>query len=53
MTEDEAETVAALAAQCAWGAGKNAYQRAVDSGLLYAEGYAPPARHHDLLGMVP
>jgi hypothetical protein len=76
MTEDEAKTVAALAAQCAWGArrrwglimrygrlftpgtdvgsgaypmipalaGNNAYQRAMDSGLLYAEGYAcrPP-----------
>jgi hypothetical protein len=71
MTEDEAETVAALAAQCAWGArrswgpvmrygrlftpgtdagggypmipawaGRNAYRRAADSGLLYAEGYA-------------
>lgn len=71
MTEDEAETVAALAAQCAhgarrsWGlimrygrlftpgtdagggypmipawAGKNAYRRAMDSGLLYAEGHA-------------
>jgi hypothetical protein len=69
MTEDEAETVAALAAQCVWGrrsrwdlimrygrlftpgtevgggahrvgplyAGRNAYQRAMDSGLLYAE----------------
>ena len=74
MTEDEAETVAALAAQCvrggrsgwelimrygrlftpgtagggypmipAW-AGKNAYWRAMGSGLLYAEGYTcrPP-----------
>ena len=78
MTEDETETVAALAAQCAWGArsswdlmmrygrlftpgtdagggypmipawaGKNAYQRAMDSGLLYAEGYTcrPPHIH--------
>jgi|HubBroStandDraft_2_1064218.scaffolds.fasta_scaffold208131_2 hypothetical protein len=77
MTEDEAETVAALAARCAHGArsrlglvmrygrlftpgtdagggypmilipawaGKNAYRRAMDSGLLYAEGYTcrPP-----------
>ena len=74
MTEDEAETVAALAAQCVWGrrrrwdlimrygrlftpgtdagggaypmqplyAGRNAYRRAMDSGLLYAEGYACP-----------
>jgi len=71
MTEDEAETVAAHAAQCVWGArrswgpvmrygrlftpgtdvggghpmipawaGKNAYRRAVESGLVYAEGYA-------------
>ena len=80
MTEDEAGTVAALAAQCAhgarrrWGlimrygrlftpgtdadggypmilipawAGKNAYRRAMDSGLLYAEGYTcrPPGIH--------
>jgi hypothetical protein len=74
MTEDEAETVAALAAQCVWGgrsrwdlimrygrlftpgtaagggayskrprnAGRNAYQWAMDSGLVYAEGYACP-----------
>ena len=74
MTEDEAETVAALAAQCVWGrrsrwdlimrygrlftpgtdagggpypkqplyAGRNAYRFAMDSGLLYAEGYACP-----------
>jgi hypothetical protein len=76
MTEDEAQTVAALAAACVWGArrrwglvmrygrlfapgteagggaypmipalaGKNAYQLALNSGLLYAEGYAcrPP-----------
>jgi hypothetical protein len=80
MTGDEAETVAALAAQCAhgarrrWGlimrhgrlftpgtgagggypmipawAGKNAYRRAMDSGLLYAEGYArqPPGITHN------
>lgn len=72
MTEDEARTVAELAAQCVWGgrrylgvimrygrlfrpgsdagdgaypmvpalAGKNAYRRAMDGGLLYAEGYA-------------
>jgi hypothetical protein len=72
MTEDEATTVAKLAAQCVWGgrrhlgpimrygrlfrpgtdagggaypmvpawAGKNAYRRAMDRGLLYAEGYA-------------
>jgi hypothetical protein len=72
MTEDEATTVAKLAARCAFGgkrhlalimrygrlfrpgtdagggaylmvpayAGKNAYQRAMDRGLLYAEGYA-------------
>jgi len=72
MTEDEATTVAKLAARCAWGgrgrlglimrygrlfrpgtdagggaypmvpayAGKNAYQRAMERGLLYAEGYA-------------
>jgi hypothetical protein len=72
MTEDEAMTVAELAAECVWGgrrhlglimrygrlfrpgtdagggaypmvpawAGKNAYQRAMDCGLLYAEGYA-------------
>jgi hypothetical protein len=72
MTEDEATTVADIAAQCVWGgrrhlglimrygrlftpgtdagggaypmipawAGKNAYQRAMDCGLLYAEGYA-------------
>jgi hypothetical protein len=77
MTEDEAKTVAALAAQCAHGArsnwdlmmrygrlfrpgtagggypmmpalaGKNAYRRAMDSGLLYAEGYTcrPPGIH--------
>lgn len=77
MTEDEAKTVAALAAQCAYGArscwdlmmrygrlfrpgtagggypmmpalaGKNAYRRAMDSGLLYAEGYTcrPPGIH--------
>ena len=74
MTEDEAKTVAALAAQCVWGgrsrldlimrygrlftpgteagggayskrplqAGRNAYRWAVDSGQLYAEGYACP-----------
>jgi hypothetical protein len=74
MTEDEAKTVAALAAQCVWGgrdrwglimrygqlftpgteagsgpgplrpsyAGRNAYQMAMDSGLLYAEGFACP-----------
>jgi len=78
MTGDEAETVAALAAQCVWGArrswglimrygrlftpgtdagggypmipawaGKNAYRRAMDSGLLYAEGYTcRPRRIH-------
>jgi hypothetical protein len=71
MTEDEAKTVAGLAAQCVrggrsrWGlvmrygrlftpgtdvggghpmipawVGKNAYRRAMDSGLRYAEGYA-------------
>lgn len=72
MIEDEATTVAKLAAQCVWGgrrhlgpimrygrlfrpgtdagggaypmipacAGKNAYRRAMDRGLLYAEGYA-------------
>jgi hypothetical protein len=72
MTEDEAETVAALAAQCVWGgrsrwdlimrygrlftpgtdagggpypeghrhAGRNAYRRSTDAGLLYAEGFA-------------
>jgi hypothetical protein len=72
MTEDEAMTVADLAAQCVRGdrerlgliarygrlfrpgtdagggaypmipamAGRNAYQRAMDCGLLYAEGYA-------------
>jgi hypothetical protein len=72
MNEDEAKTVAALAAQCVWGgrdswdlimrygqlftpgtdagggarplrplyAGRNAYQKAMSSGLLYAEGYA-------------
>lgn len=77
MTEDEAGTVAALAAQCVHGArsswdlmmrygrlfrpgtagggypmmpafaGRNAYQRAMDSGLLYAEGYTcrPPGIH--------
>src|ERR1700722_3929689 len=76
MTEDEAKTVAKLAARCVWGGrrrlgvvmrygrlftpgtdtgggaypmipaydGKNACQRAMDSGLLYAEGQAcrPP-----------
>jgi len=72
MIEDEAKTVAALAAQCVWGgrdrwglimrygqlftpgteagggagpltplhAGRNAYRKAMDSGLLYAEGFA-------------
>lgn len=72
MTEDEAKTVAALAAQCVWGgrdrwglimrygqlftpgtdagggafplrplyAGRNAYRKATDAGLLYAEGYS-------------
>jgi hypothetical protein len=72
MTEEEAKTVAALAADCVWGgrrhlglimrygrlfrpgteagddaypmmpawAGKNAYRRAMEHGLLYAEGYA-------------
>ena len=78
MTGDEAETVAAIAAQCVWGArrswdlmmrygrlftpgtdvgggypmipawaGKHAYRRAMDSGLLYAEGYTcrPPGIH--------
>jgi len=70
VTEDEAKTVAALAAHCVWGARsrwgrscgmadcspgtdvgagnpmipawacKNAYRRAMDSALLYTEGYA-------------
>jgi len=72
MTEDEAKTVGALAAQCAWGgrerwglimrygqlftpgtdagggayplrprrAGRNAYRKSVESGLLYAEAYS-------------
>lgn len=35
-------------------AGKNAYRRAVDSGLLYAEGYTcRPAGIHKTFGMVP
>jgi hypothetical protein len=85
-SEDEAKTVAALAAQCAhgarsrWGlvmqygrlftpgtdagggyypmipagAGRNAYRRTMDSGLLYAEGYtyrgAPAWILDELLG---